>query len=206
MKVQSLVILVLILVSASASASLLDYSLSGNLNLFSCADPNFDPKCGEFSVTFTIDDTQLPTDTGGGWYEYYFYDVTATLADGTVLEDWSPIFTRTNTGIEQLVAFYVYGEFGDPLLQVGWGFPDLTYDITDIEQILNALENGPVTFSVSELTNYTGNCNEFAVGYNGCEGTVGLIEPNTVPLPATVWLFGSGLVGLVGIARRKKTA
>jgi len=27
----------------------------------------------------------------------------------------------------------------------------------------------------------------------------------TVPVPAAVWLFGSGLLGLVGIARRKKT-
>ena len=25
-----------------------------------------------------------------------------------------------------------------------------------------------------------------------------------VPVPAAVWLFGSGLIGLVGIARRKK--
>ena len=28
---------------------------------------------------------------------------------------------------------------------------------------------------------------------------------NAVPVPATVWLFGSGLIGLVGVARRKKT-
>ncbi|MGB5717403.1 MAG: VPLPA-CTERM sorting domain-containing protein [Gammaproteobacteria bacterium] len=28
----------------------------------------------------------------------------------------------------------------------------------------------------------------------------------TVPIPAAVWLFGSGLLGLVGIARRKKAA
>ena len=27
-----------------------------------------------------------------------------------------------------------------------------------------------------------------------------------VPVPAAVWLFGSGLIGLVGIARRKKVA
>lgn len=26
-----------------------------------------------------------------------------------------------------------------------------------------------------------------------------------VPVPAAVWLFGSGLLGLIGIARRKKT-
>ena len=25
-----------------------------------------------------------------------------------------------------------------------------------------------------------------------------------VPIPAAVWLFGSGLIGLVGVARRKK--
>ena len=28
--------------------------------------------------------------------------------------------------------------------------------------------------------------------------------PNAVPVPAAVWLFGSGLLGLVGVARRKK--
>jgi len=30
------------------------------------------------------------------------------------------------------------------------------------------------------------------------------IEVQTVPIPAAVWLFGSGLLGLLGIARRKK--
>ena len=29
---------------------------------------------------------------------------------------------------------------------------------------------------------------------------------DSVPLPAAVWLFGSGLLGLIGIARRKKLA
>jgi hypothetical protein len=30
-------------------------------------------------------------------------------------------------------------------------------------------------------------------------------EINTVPIPAAAWLFGSGLLGIIGIARRKKT-
>jgi hypothetical protein len=32
-----------------------------------------------------------------------------------------------------------------------------------------------------------------------------LADVNAVPVPAAVWLFGSGLVGLIGIARRKKS-
>jgi hypothetical protein len=30
------------------------------------------------------------------------------------------------------------------------------------------------------------------------------VVPTVVPVPAAVWLFGSGLLGLVGIARSKK--
>ncbi len=31
------------------------------------------------------------------------------------------------------------------------------------------------------------------------------ITPNIIPVPAAIWLFGSGLIGLIGIARRKQT-
>jgi hypothetical protein len=31
-------------------------------------------------------------------------------------------------------------------------------------------------------------------------------DVNAVPVPAAVWLFGSGLIGLVGMARKKKAA
>ena len=32
------------------------------------------------------------------------------------------------------------------------------------------------------------------------------VEGAVVPIPSALWLFGSGLLGLVGIARRKKSA
>lgn len=38
----------------------------------------------------------------------------------------------------------------------------------------------------------------FSGGTTGLTGTV-----SAVPIPASVWLFGSGLIGLIGIAKRK---
>jgi len=35
---------------------------------------------------------------------------------------------------------------------------------------------------------------------------IGTATPAAVPVPAAVWLFGSGLVGLAGVARRRKAA
>ena len=33
-----------------------------------------------------------------------------------------------------------------------------------------------------------------------------LVQTSVVPVPAAVWLFGSGLIGLIGFARRKTNA
>ena len=46
--------------------------------------------------------------------------------------------------------------------------------------------------------------------FNGLSGdTIGVDDivfaNTTVPVPAAVWLFGSGLIGLIGVARRKKS-
>ena len=38
------------------------------------------------------------------------------------------------------------------------------------------------------------------------DATVNYVPFSPVPVPAAVWLFGSGLLGLVGMARRKKSA
>ena len=40
----------------------------------------------------------------------------------------------------------------------------------------------------------------------GSGATADSYKLNVVPIPAAVWLFGSGLLGLIGIARRKKAA
>ena len=55
---------------------------------------------------------------------------------------------------------------------------------------------------VFSATSYVSLGANASVGDEGCVGAIS--PPSAVPLPAAVWLFGSGLLGLAGIARRKK--
>ncbi len=43
------------------------------------------------------------------------------------------------------------------------------------------------------------------VNFQNVSGSQCALDVSAVPVPAAVWLFGSGLIGLVGIARRKKS-
>ncbi|MGB5260724.1 MAG: hypothetical protein WBO34_09410 [Gammaproteobacteria bacterium] len=79
-------------------------------------------------------------------------------------------------------------------------------------------------FGASGLTSISGDIMNYATGntflvgqatitdpdspFIGIRVTLGLNgnDPVVAPVPAAVWLFGSGLVGLVGLARRKKSA
>ena len=44
---------------------------------------------------------------------------------------------------------------------------------------------------------------DFSLSANSTVGLSGFVQQVVVPVPAAVWLFGSGLLALVGIARRK---
>jgi serine-aspartate repeat-containing protein C/D/E len=90
----------------------------------------------------------------------------------------------------------------------GFGFQDSggttdSYDFTFVPTggLLTSLYPGTLGVGVSltsEQSNFTG---DFSVDFAGeAKGTLGEL----VPIPSAVWLFGSGLLGLVGIARRKK--
>ena len=68
---------------------------------------------------------------------------------------------------------------------------------------LNYGKNADAGFST--LTSVLLNVDAYDDGFNYVNATwTGItITPTAVPVPAAVWLFGSGLLGLVGVARRK---
>ena len=74
---------------------------------------------------------------------------------------------------------------------------------------------GPLTQNSSVFTasnTFTGNLAydlmtvkvDFSLSADSNVGISGFVQQTAVPVPAAVWLFGSGLIGLVGVARRKK--
>jgi len=95
------------------------------------------------------------------------------------------------------------------VLSIGWttGFGlALVFDATPraIGSLSFTMIGGPG--SSSTLTMATGLL-AFTAAIGGPTITmnyVGGVATNPVPVPAAVWLFGSGLLGLVGVARHKK--
>jgi hypothetical protein len=74
--------------------------------------------------------------------------------------------------------------------------------------------SGEFVYSWSDMA--TATWADLSFPLNGLNGTdadisytfeiIGYASVETVPVPAAVWLFGSGLVSLIGIARRRKAA
>ncbi len=89
-------------------------------------------------------------------------------------------------------------------------FSDLTYT-----EVYNPITNELLSYDVGATLIYTGGSlmgsytggllvGNFLADLSQVNATVA--EVQAVPVPAAVWLFGSGLLGLAGIARRKKVA
>jgi hypothetical protein len=47
---------------------------------------------------------------------------------------------------------------------------------------------------------------DFSLSADSTVGMSGFVQQTVVPVPAAVWLFGSGLLGLVAVARRRKAS
>ena len=132
--------------------------------------------------------------------------------DASLIANCDYSFTTTTSwmqnGAPDGVGLYENDHLLDSLSYEGVLFP-----LTEGDQLL-VIDNAIDNFSISRIANgidTNNNANDFQLG---CvtPGTINIAGTgdcsytniNAVPVPAAAWLFGSGLFGLVGVARKKQ--
>lgn len=82
------------------------------------------------------------------------------------------------------------------------------FDLKSSTWVANADRSAPTdpSYDPTDLTWFT--YNDWHLSFYPLIGTINYVNvtgyTSTVPVPTAVWLFGSGLLGLIGVARRKK--
>jgi hypothetical protein len=155
-----------------------------------------------------------------------FHDVTMDRVDGSYFIDGTMLVNWLNNSGEVKIEWNAIGLFNaiDAGLQVGDTISgtNLIRNGSIIANVNSALPYSDVLPGQTEFISYaplaaTINSVGFGPGTgfenfkayfdmgNGNSLHVTSIEVSSVPVPAAVWLFGSGLLGLIGVARRKKS-
>ena len=162
------------LINGSTSASYRTIDLSG----FSISANGYFVMCGDTSLVANCDYSFTTT---SGWFQNGAPDAIGLYENSNLLDSLSyegtlPPFTE-----------------GDAL-----AISDNNTDIVSIARILNGIDsnNNAADFQLGCITPGTANI----AGSGDCS-TSGI---SPVPVPAAVWLFGSGIIGLVGLGRRKE--
>lgn len=177
---------------------------SGSVGAKSWAEPG--NPVGAKGWTHTSDWTLLDlTGTGGPTV------VTLTLDRGTTgslfpafsiysgVEDANPDTTKHTFNNIGNISWATNLTFTDHLANAGG--PNGTDSGTGLTSVSNSWVLTPGLYSLV----YGGNPS-FALGQTGSHAFTATLTTSPVPVPAALWLFGSGLVGLAGLARRRVQA
>ena len=143
-----------------------------------------------------------PTGSGEAFSINATIDDTGALVGGVPGDDLSVIGAVNLGGLGSFSGVLLTGEITGFGFQNSGGttdFYDFTFTLTGGH--LASLYSPTLGVSLaSERSDFVG---DFTANFGGeAKGTLGAV----IPVPAAVWLFSSGLLGLIGIARRKKAA
>lgn len=141
----------------------------------------------------------------------------ASLTFGGVLDWWLPTTSTPDAGCTIGTNFgfnctavkmghLFNNEFNGVAGNLVLNSADSDLALFDFVQIANYYwSSSKIAGSAKYIFNY-GDCmqNGFGIGRTYYAWAVPHGDIGVVPIPAAVWLFGSGLIGLIGVARRKK--
>lgn len=154
----------------------------GNVVLSKYSDYNNPDQAGSYVAASTYQEQTITTSDIGLWRFSYDAKIGNLVADSSA---FAYILTQDFVNGDE-----TFVSRDSTNLPIDWG----TYSV-DL-MITAAMIGDNLTFGfVATSTNYNGS----GVFYDNLN-----FDRVVVPVPAAVWLFGSGLLGLVGVARRRK--
>jgi len=184
-------------------------------------------------ITEIMANPNAVSDTQGEWFELFNPTAESVDLNGMVLSDDNSLGHVIASGTGVLInpgSYFVMARNDDSTLNGGF-VADYTYSRFSLgntqDQIIISHSSGDflrfdygagfapnggsmeLIDAVMLPENYAATTTMFGAGDFGTPGTAGsFIQPSApapVPIPAAIWLMGSGLLGLTGFSRRQKT-
>jgi hypothetical protein len=149
----------------------------------------------------------LGTAEGALWNFNYYINIESTIGetladyDITLFYDFNPAFDNGPAGLGTINITNAILGSATPTISLVEGSQNLMFSFlaTDVTGVINAPAG---SFDPNAIGEYNFGISVSQAGW-GVENV--RMDVQVVPVPAAVWLFGSGLIGLVGVARRKKS-
>lgn len=127
----------------------------------------------------------------------YTHTFDLSALGGAITSASLSIFTG-GQGLNGLSSVYINGDLIGQLTDgddAGPGYNYAWLDTFDLTPYVSSLITGIVNVEIVPLS---GSNDGWALGYSE------LTVTSAVPVPAAVWLFGSGILGLIGFSKRKR--
>jgi len=170
----------LLALASTSQAALVNFSLTGDVDFWADSPNDYGLDMGDtISVSGTFDDSALTGGTG---------TISFGSGSGNTLTIMAGSMTFSETDDNQFASGY------PRLSLLAGGFDGLNYT-ADFGTISYFGSLGMAFDAYDEADNWVSGTWDAAS-----------FSMSAVPVPAAIWLFGSGVLGLVGMARRRQTA
>jgi hypothetical protein len=198
---------VVALISTSSYSSIIIYDFTGTVtdagNIAGVSASIGDTIIGKFAYDTATSDSNADPTLG----DYINFGITPplmiTLPSGSItFGDFTSVFVTVDTNIN------IAAGLPDPTAPGFYIDHDIIFSLNSTSTAL-ATDAIPTNIDLNDFDSVIGtfssfNFNLFLPTGDPIQYSIDTLTIRAVPIPSAVWLFGSGLLGLIGISKRKK--
>jgi hypothetical protein len=190
---------ILVLTAFNASASVV-YTYTGNNFTYATAPYTTDMNINlQFETASLLTGTGVMTNVSSEILSFTMFDGRKALTESdSTLDIYLNIDTATAIPTEW--AIHVTNEFGRSVGDIVNRMKTIYFSYSGGPDSAEEIECKSIPAEVGECMGF-----EYIAGADVFDSPGSPGAWSVVPIPAAIWLFGSGLVGLIGITGRKKT-